>query len=110
MIKTALYPALFLIVLVGVFLTFSAQADAVDGDWCTKSGRQLSIGGLKIKTPSGKHMTGNYDRYGFYYVTPKGKSDSGQNTVMAMHDDETMQMRIGKGKPQLWKRCAAPIS
>ena len=38
MTKTALYSALFLIVLVGVFLTFFAQADAIDGDWCTKSG------------------------------------------------------------------------
>jgi hypothetical protein len=78
MTKTALFAALFLIVLVGVFLTFSAQADAINGDWCTKSGRHHSIEVPKIKTPSGKHMTGMYDCHGFDYVIPKGESASGQ--------------------------------
>jgi hypothetical protein len=106
MMKMALFPA----VLAGFFLTFSASADAIDGNWCTKSGRQLSIEGSKTKAPSGKRMTGNYDCHEFDYVTPKGESDSGQNAVMVMHDDETMQMTIGKGKPHLWKGCAALIS
>jgi hypothetical protein len=110
MTKMALFPALFPTVLAGVFLTFPVQADAIDGDWCTKSGRHLSIEGPKIKTPGGKNMTGNYDRHGFDYVIPKGESDSGKNAVMVIHDDETMQMTIGKGKAQIWKRCAAPIS
>ena len=110
MTKMALFPALFPTVLVGVFLTFPVQADAIDGDWCTKSGRHLSIEGPKIKTPGGKNMTGNYDRQGFDYVIPKSESDSGKNAVMVIHDDETMQMTIGKGKAQIWKRCAAPIS
>jgi len=102
--------ALFSIVLAGIFLTFPAQADAIDGDWCSKSGRHPSIEGPKIKTPGGKHITGNYDRHGFDYVIPKDESGSGQKAVMVIHDDETMEMTIGKGKPHIWKRCPAPIS
>ena len=56
------------------------------------------IKGPKIKTPSGKHITRNYDLHGFNYLISKGEFDSGQNAVMVMHDDETMQMTIGKGK------------
>ena len=100
---------LFLAVLAEFLLIFSAPADAIDGNWCAKSGRLLSIEGSKTQAPGGKRMTGSYDCHEFSYVTPKDESDSGQNAVMVMHDDETMQMTIGKGKPNLWKRCAAPI-
>lgn len=98
------------VTMMGVFLIFPVLADAIDGDWCTASGKQLNIDGPKIKTPGGKYMTGSYDRHGFDYVIPKGESGAGQKSTMVLHDDETMEMTIGKGKPQIWKRCAAPIS
>ncbi len=101
---------LFPLTILGIFVTFPLHADAIDGDWCTRSGNPLNIEGPKIKTPGGKHMTGNYDRHGFDYVIPKGESGAGKKSTMVLQDDETMKMTIGKGKPQIRKRCAAPIS
>jgi hypothetical protein len=88
-----------------------ARADAIDGSWCYM-GRHLAIEGPKILTPSGKQLTGNYDRHGFIYKVPAGEKGAGTSIFMGILDDETMELRVGseQGKPEVWHRCAAPVS
>ena len=89
----------------------SARADAIDGSWCYK-GRHLAIEGPKIIIPSGKQITGDYDRHGFIYMVPPGDKGAGATIFMGILDDETMELRVGseRAKPETWRRCAAPVS
>ena len=56
-----------LLIVAGAVLTggVAAHADAIDGSWCYKS-RHMAIEGPKILIPSGKQITGDYDRHGFF--------------------------------------------
>lgn len=95
-----------------VFLAVSgARADAIDGSWCFK-GRHLAIEGPRIQIPSGKRITGNYDRHGFIYTVPPGDKPAGATIYMVILDDETMELRVGseRARPEIWHRCAAPTS
>lgn len=89
----------------------AARADAIDGSWCYK-GRHLAIEGPKILIPSGKQITGDYDRHGFIYTVPAGDKGAGSSIFMGVLDDETMELRVGseQAKPEVWRRCAAPVS
>ncbi|MDA0653251.1 MAG: hypothetical protein O3C49_08250 [Proteobacteria bacterium] len=89
----------------------AARADAIDGSWCYR-GRHLAIEGPKILTPSGKQLTGNYDRHAFIYKVPAGAKGAGTSIFMGVLDDETMELRVGSelAKPEVWHRCAAPVS
>jgi hypothetical protein len=100
-----------LIVAGAVLLVVAARADAIDGSWCYK-GRHLAIEGPKILIPSGKQITGDYDRHGFIYTVPPGDKGAGMSIFMGILDDETMELRVGseQAKPEMWRRCAAPVS
>jgi hypothetical protein len=91
--------------------TGDARADAIDGSWCYK-GRHLAIEGPKILIPSGKQITGDYDRHGFTYKVPPGDKGAGTSIIMGILDDETMELRVGtdQAEPEIWRRCAAPVS
>jgi len=91
--------------------TVAARADAIDGSWCYK-GRHLAIEGPKIVIPSGKQLTGDYDRHGFKYKVPPGEEGAGSRILMGILDDETMELKVGseQAKPEVWRRCAAPVS
>lgn len=95
-----------------VLMAFTgARADAIDGSWCFK-GRHLAIDGPQILIPSGKRITGDYDRHGFVYTVPPGDKGSGTSIFMVVLDDETMERRVGseQATPETWHRCAAPTS
>ena len=89
----------------------AARADAIDGSWCYK-GRHLAIEGPKILIPSGSQITGDYDRHGFIYTIPPGDKEAGISIFMGILDDETMELRVGseQANPEMWRRCAAPVS
>ncbi len=91
-----------------LFLSVSAPAfaDAIDGHWCDDAKRHLEIAGPAIVTPSGQHLTGDYNRHGFRYVEPSG----GKSVVMVLLSEVTMRLRNGDGPEETWHRCAAPTS
>jgi hypothetical protein len=72
----------------------------------------LAIEGPNILIPSGKQITGDYDRHGFIYKVPPGDKGAGSTIFMGILDDETMELRVGseQAKPEVWRRCAAPVS
>lgn len=90
-------------------------ADAIDGDWCQTNGKRLSIRGPRIVTPGGTSMIGDYDRHGFAYIVPRGEAGAGKTMVMILLDEDTMEMGEGPSrraprKPEIWRRCSAPVS
>jgi hypothetical protein len=89
----------------------AAHADAIDGSWCYK-GRHLAIEGPRILIPSGKQITGDYDRHGFIYKIPLADKGTGTSVFMVLLDEETMELRFGseQAEPEVWRRCAAPVS
>ena len=103
------------ILVLGAALTFlaaPAHADAIDGHWCHKDGRRMSVDGPVIVTPGGASMEGEYERHSFAYVAPEGEPGAGSRIVMALQSDDVMQMFIpGKGPltalptVETWQRC-----
>ena len=89
-----------------------AQADAIDGYWCSPDGRTLLIDGPHIVTPGGKSMKGDYDRHGFRYTVPKQEPDAGSIIDMNLIDDDTVQYQASaaNAKSELWQRCSKPVS
>ena len=106
---TAIFATLFLI-----GIPSAALGDAIDGHWCHKDGRRMSIDGSAIVTPGGTAMTGDYDRHGFAYVIPPGESGAGKRITMQLIDEYTVILRTGldsaKSVEQVWKRCAKPMA
>lgn len=86
-----------------------ARADRIDGNWCHRDGRHMSIDGPKIITPGGTKMTGLYDRHGFQYVVPAGEAGAGAEVVMRqLNDNEIEVTTITGGAPspwETWNRC-----
>jgi len=89
-----------------------AFADAIDGHWCHKDGRRMSIEGNVLITPGGKSMEGEYERHGFAYVIPGGEPGAGSRASMALQSEDVIRMFIpGKGplpsQPTIetWQRC-----
>lgn len=94
-----------------------ALADQIDGNWCTRDGKQfLTIEGPKMVTPGGKSIIGDYDRHGFMYVVPAAEPGAGQLVVMTQVNDGLMYSQNGDSQqtarlaPRLeWNRCQRPI-
>jgi len=89
-----------------------ARADAVDGDWCYKDGRSLSIDGPKMITPGGQAHTGEYDRHLFRYTIPEGEADAGSHVLMVQWSEQEIRVWQGstkpvlrEGEPEIWRRC-----
>ena len=78
-----------------------ALADAIDGNWCTSDGKNMSINGPQIVTPGGKKMKGDYDRHGFRYVVPKPEKSAGVQVVMRQIDDDTIYVTISKASTKV---------
>ncbi len=91
--------------------TEAARADAIDGDWCYRDGRRLSINGPQIVTPGGTRLTGNYSRHAFSYTAPANEPGGGKAIDMTLIDEDTMNLRQGDaGAAQIWRRCQKPGS
>lgn len=86
-----------------------AIGDAIDGEWCSKEGKNLEIEGSKIRTPSGIETVGQYTRHSFAYEAPAGDPEHGLVIVMRVYSDEDMGLsRIKDGEmgpSELWHRC-----
>ncbi|MDE0059428.1 MAG: hypothetical protein OXI64_00870 [Defluviicoccus sp.] len=81
-----------------------ARADAIDGMWCRDS-RSMRIDGPSIVTPGGTSMTGDYDRHGFQYVVPPGETGAGKTVVMVLLSDFDLDVTVGEGPVERWRRC-----
>jgi hypothetical protein len=94
-----------------------AFADVIDGDWCHADGRQMSIKGPEVVTPSGTHMTGDYTRHSFAYVVPASDPGAGQTVAMILVNEQTVDLRVGADRSsaaaaptQVWHRCTPKTS
>jgi len=102
--RSAMLPVGLAAVLYG--LSGQALADQIDGDWCfPRDGRNLSIQGDDIVTPSGTKTTGEYTRHAFRYVVPDGDPGAGNEINMRQLNDLTMVLRHADGIDETWKRC-----
>ncbi len=104
--RTAILAAL------GIVASQSAQADQLDGDWCSsKSLRHLNIQGPIIVTPAGERVNGNYARHYFDYLAPTGELEAGKRVWLRQVNDETMLFLVdGEASPVVWNRCSKPIA
>jgi len=103
-----------LAVVIIIWLSFNpsvVRADQIDGHWCYKDGRSLSIRGPQIVTPGGTKMLGDYDRHGFAYVVPVGETGAGDQVLMRQQDDYTIHVwqnrpdATEQGASEIWRRC-----
>lgn len=114
----ARHVALLAVALAGlVGLTGPARADAIDGEWCYKDGRRMSIHGPELITPAGTRMQGDYDRHGFAYVVPANEAAAGTKVFMVLLDEYTVYLWTGTPqRPQdqtgveVWNRCQEKTS
>jgi len=85
-----------------------ARADSIDGSWCAPDGRQMSINGSEIVTPSGARTSGNYGRHDFSYSAP----GSGDTVSMRLMNESTVQLRPSATceRTEIWRRCQRPVS
>ncbi len=95
---------------------FTAWADRIDGHWCHKDGRSLSIDGPEIVTPGGNTLRGLYDRHGFEYIVPAGEPGAGDKVVMVQRDDYLIFVWRGRDPvlrhddAEHWHRCEVKTS
>lgn len=93
------------VVLLATLQAGPAWADAIDGNWCSREGKSMSISGPQIVTPGGTRMKGDYDRHGFRYVVPAAERPAGAKVDMSLVDEETLHVRVGAGPVKTWRRC-----
>ncbi len=102
------------LVILSLFLllwaAFPAEADSIDGRWCNK-GRQVTIEGSLIITPSGKKIEGTFDRHSFSYTIPAGEPHTGEKgDFIVQHDDLAHFTRSGSSQIEEWEPCPSPTS
>ncbi len=89
----------------------AALADRIDGDWCSPANATMTIDGSQVVVPSGKAITGQYNRHHFDYVVPEGDDAAGAHVHADLIDEEEMIVTVtppsatAPGAPVLWKRC-----
>lgn len=106
--RTCLVPAL--VIGLSLFGSGVALADAIDGNWCSEAGRRITIEGPSVTTPAGVQMRGDYTRHSFGFIMPAPESDAGAVVAMQLQGETRVQVVIGTGAPQVWRRCPPGIS
>ena len=101
--KRTVFGAVFVVALAVVPIS-SARADAIDGTWC-KETKTMQIDGPAIVTPGGHSIKGDYNRHAFRYVVPANEPGAGQRVDMILMDEYDVQVKVGDGAPEVWKRC-----
>jgi hypothetical protein len=92
-------------------LSGQAHADQLDGDWCFPAdGRNLTIQGPNIITPTGTRTMGDYRRHTFSYVIPESDPGAGAEIFIRQLNDLTMVLRQPDGTEETWKRCELQTS
>jgi len=87
-----------------------ALADAIDGQWCSPSGRRIAIDGPAGVAPKGTRFTGQYSRHGFDFTMPNGEEDAGSPVYMQLQGERRVRVHIGLNEQQTWQRCPPDIS
>jgi hypothetical protein len=94
-----------------------AQADSIDGNWCSQEGKRITIAGPAIVTPGGTRMMGDYNRHYFSYVIPPSEPNAGATVLMTLMGEELVHIRTGADPTQAatatavaWRRCGPSIS
>ncbi len=105
-VYTGIVSACFLLVLA----TGAAYADSIDGDWCSDNGRRISIAGPDVTVSKAVKMQGNYTRHGFSFTMPAPESDAGSAVEMQLQGETRVQIKIGSGAAQVWRRCQPEVS
>ena len=94
---------------ISLLLAFPAYADRIDGGWCDGKGGHMHVDGAKITTPSGKVLSGDYDRHSFHYVGPEGDGDAGIDVFGMLRSEEEMTLYRGRdanrADGETWRRC-----
>ncbi|MEH6752882.1 MAG: hypothetical protein V7788_01790 [Alphaproteobacteria bacterium] len=103
--------AVAIIVMLVSFST-TAQADAIDGNWCHSEFGNFEIRGSNILTPGGLQMTGEYSRHTFRYIAPPGERAATKAINMAIVDDETLHLIVEEpdSSVEVWRRCHVNVS
>jgi hypothetical protein len=104
---------LIVLVAAGMLLQIGvSHADAIDGHWCSVSGKRMSILGEKITTPGGSRINGNYNRHAFDYVVPQGEDGSGEIVNIILRSEYLAISRQGPAEapPTEWRRCKETVS
>ena len=97
---------LFAISALVMLVSSPALADRIDGNWCARDGRSMSIDGPSMITPGGNAITGDYDRHGFVYVVPAGEPGEGATITMRQLNDETIVVSlVASDGTETWNRC-----
>jgi hypothetical protein len=94
-----------------------AQADAIDGNWCSPDGKRMSIEGPAIVTPAGTATQGNYSRHYFTYQVPTSDPGAGQTVYMALLNENTVRLAMAadaqsaqQSPIEVWHRCPPAVS
>ncbi|MDH3740530.1 MAG: hypothetical protein OER56_02935 [Hyphomicrobiales bacterium] len=108
----ALFARLTVLACLGLVVsTETANADQIDGSWCSLAGERMTIEGSRVITPSGKTVEGNYSRHHFSYVVPEGNALAGARISAKQINDENVMVEVFGNAQQtpdsisVWKRC-----
>ncbi|MDR3373223.1 MAG: hypothetical protein P4L98_05785 [Ancalomicrobiaceae bacterium] len=93
-----------------VALSLPAAADAIDGHWCSPTGKHMAISGPAITTPGGRTLDGTYSRHAFAYVAPAGEDSAGTMILMRLLNELEVQVSTSSTVPVVWHRCTAETS
>ena len=89
-----------------IFAPSAAVADAIDGDWCSRTtAEKFSIAGDSITTPAGTATTGRYTRHAFSYAVPVGDPGAGDKIEMQLLNEEEVRVVVNGGASAIWHRC-----
>lgn len=88
-----------------------AEADGLDGRWCSPDGRRVTVSGLTVITPAGREVTGRYSQKAFAFVMPAREWDGGKTIWMELKAPNSARVSVQspyhEGPPPhvLWRRC-----
>jgi hypothetical protein len=95
----------------GLLPSFAAQADAIDGHWCSADGKRMEIRGPDIVTPGGRAIKGDYSRHFFSYVVPAGEAGAGKTVAITLLSEYLAHAREGDDPAvREWRRCQPDVS
>lgn len=83
----------------------AAHADAIDGAWCSETGRRFAIEGPSVTTTKGLRLSGNYTRHTFNFTLPPEEADAGSPVDMVLQGETQVRVTIGSASAQIWRRC-----
>ena len=93
-------------VLAVLLIPCAALADRIDGNWCAKDGRVMTIDGPSIITPGGNAIAGDYKRHSFVYTVPDGEFGAGAIVNMHQLNHETIRVSLIDAEgSEIWNRC-----